>query len=148
MTEKPGQDRAERVRRRAHDIWEREGRPEGRHDEHWAQAEAEVDDEIRAERQSEDTESSAPDAPPARRPKATAAKATATKAKPEPKASREAAPKAGRGGGTRAAAENLSAVAAGRTEQTGTTKTGGQISRGGASSGKPGKASRRDASRG
>ncbi|MBK3735845.1 DUF2934 domain-containing protein [Azospirillum brasilense] len=141
MTEKPGHDRAERVRRRAHDIWEREGRPDGRHDEHWAQAEAEVDDEIRAERRGEETESGAPDAPPKRRSKATAAKASSAKES-------KAASKAVGGGGTRAAAENLSAVAAGRTEQTGTTKTGGQISRGGAASGKPGKASRRDASRG
>lgn len=31
-----------RVRQRAHDIWEREGRPEGRDREHWAQAEAEL----------------------------------------------------------------------------------------------------------
>lgn len=141
MTEKPGQDRAERVRRRAHNIWERDGRPDGRHDEHWAQAEAEVDDEIRAERQSAETESSAPEAPPKRR------STKATDAKPAP-AKPKATPTAARGGGTRAAAENLSAVAAGRTEQTGTTKTGGQISRGGAASGKPGKASRRDASRG
>ncbi|QCN96990.1 DUF2934 domain-containing protein (plasmid) [Azospirillum argentinense] len=143
MTEKPGQDRAERVRRRAHDIWERDGRPDGRHDEHWAQAEAEVDDEIRAERQSEETESSASDASPKRRSKPTAAKPVPAK----PKATPKATPKAVRASGTRAAAENLSAVAAGRTEQTGTTKTGGQISRGGAASGKPGKASRRDASR-
>lgn len=144
MTRKPQQDRAERVQRRAHDIWEREGRPDGRHDEHWAQAEAEVDDEIRAEQRSAETESSAPDVP-AKRPAKAAAKPAATKsatAKPA------AASKASRGGGTRAAAENLSAVAAGRTEQTGTTKTGGQISRGGAASGKPGKASRRDAPRG
>jgi hypothetical protein len=28
----------ERIRRRAHEIWEREGRPEGRDQEHWAQA--------------------------------------------------------------------------------------------------------------
>lgn len=144
MTRKPEQDRAERVRRRAHDIWEREGRPDGRHDEHWAQAEAEVDDEIRAERQSEETESSAPDAPPKRRSRTTAAKPASAKSK----AAQKTAPKAAGGSGTRAAAENLSAVAAGRTEQTGTTKTGGQISRGGAASGKPGKASRRDASRG
>ena len=141
MTRKPEQERAERVRRRAHDIWEREGRPHGRHDEHWGQAEAEVDDEIRAEQQAAETESSAPDAPPKRRrPKA---------ATDKPKAGNpKAKPKAERGGGTRAAAENLSAVAAGRAEQTGITKTGGQISRGGAASGKPGKASRRDASRG
>jgi hypothetical protein len=28
----------DRVRRRAHEIWEREGRPEGRQEEHWRQA--------------------------------------------------------------------------------------------------------------
>jgi hypothetical protein len=32
----------ERVRRRAHEIWEREGRPEGRHDQHWQQAKDEL----------------------------------------------------------------------------------------------------------
>lgn len=31
-------DREERIRRRAHEIWEREGRPEGREREHWDQA--------------------------------------------------------------------------------------------------------------
>ncbi|MFC7543950.1 DUF2934 domain-containing protein [Siccirubricoccus deserti] len=33
----------ERIRRRAHEIWEREGRPEGRHEEHWAQACREIE---------------------------------------------------------------------------------------------------------
>jgi hypothetical protein len=28
----------EHIRRRAHEIWERQGRPEGRQEEHWAQA--------------------------------------------------------------------------------------------------------------
>ncbi|MGB7917003.1 MAG: CBS domain-containing protein [Rhodomicrobium sp.] len=28
----------ERIRRRAHELWEQEGRPEGCHDEHWARA--------------------------------------------------------------------------------------------------------------
>lgn len=28
----------ERIRRRAHEIWEREGRPEGQQEDHWAQA--------------------------------------------------------------------------------------------------------------
>ncbi|MBL6457384.1 DUF2934 domain-containing protein [Belnapia sp. T6] len=32
----------ERIRRRAHEIWEREGRPEGRHEAHWAEACREV----------------------------------------------------------------------------------------------------------
>ena len=30
--------RAERVRQRAHELWEQEGRPEERQDEHWARA--------------------------------------------------------------------------------------------------------------
>ena len=32
----------ERVKARAHEIWEREGRPHGRHLAHWQQAEAEI----------------------------------------------------------------------------------------------------------
>jgi hypothetical protein len=32
----------ESIRRRAYEIWEEEGRPEGRQDEHWARAAAEV----------------------------------------------------------------------------------------------------------
>jgi hypothetical protein len=35
----------ERIRRRAQEIWEREGRPEGRHEEHWARARREVEAE-------------------------------------------------------------------------------------------------------
>ncbi|WP_236025170.1 DUF2934 domain-containing protein [Arenibaculum pallidiluteum] len=38
-------EREERVRRRAYEIWEREGRPDGRHDEHWVRALAEIVDE-------------------------------------------------------------------------------------------------------
>lgn len=34
--------RDETIRRRAHAIWEAEGRPEGRDREHWLQAEAEI----------------------------------------------------------------------------------------------------------
>jgi Protein of unknown function (DUF2934) len=37
-----GGDVAERIRRRAYEIWEREGRPEGREQAHWEQAEREV----------------------------------------------------------------------------------------------------------
>lgn len=40
-------DREERIRRRAYDLWEREGRPEGRGDAHWAQACAEIEEEDR-----------------------------------------------------------------------------------------------------
>lgn len=35
-------DRQERVRTRAHEIWVSEGRPEGREADHWAQAEREI----------------------------------------------------------------------------------------------------------
>jgi hypothetical protein len=30
------------IRQRAYEIWEQEGRPDGRHDEHWAQARQEI----------------------------------------------------------------------------------------------------------
>ncbi|MDX8448041.1 DUF2934 domain-containing protein [Mesorhizobium captivum] len=38
-------DRQERIRRRAHEIWEQAGRPEGAHMEHWDRAAAEIDAE-------------------------------------------------------------------------------------------------------
>jgi hypothetical protein len=38
-------DLQERIRERAQAIWEREGRPDGRHDEHWRQAENEINAE-------------------------------------------------------------------------------------------------------
>ena len=41
-------DRDEKVRDRAYLIWEREGRPDGRRSEHWAQAEREIDNEADA----------------------------------------------------------------------------------------------------
>ncbi len=36
------QDHQERIRQRAHEIWESEGRPEGRDAHHWSQAEQEL----------------------------------------------------------------------------------------------------------
>ena len=36
-------DRYERIRQRAYELWEHEGRPQGRDREHWEQAEREVD---------------------------------------------------------------------------------------------------------
>jgi hypothetical protein len=36
-------DRHERIRQRAHEIWEQAGRPEGAHIEHWDRATAEID---------------------------------------------------------------------------------------------------------
>lgn len=38
-------EQSERIRRRAHQIWEADGRPEGREAEHWARAQ----DELRQE---------------------------------------------------------------------------------------------------
>jgi len=38
-------DRLEKIRQRAYEIWEREGRLFGNHDRHWRQAEAEIDRE-------------------------------------------------------------------------------------------------------
>ena len=39
------EDRESRIHKRAHELWEQEGRPEGRHDEHWRQASQEIRDE-------------------------------------------------------------------------------------------------------
>jgi hypothetical protein len=44
-------NRNERIRIRAHEIWEREGRPEGRQAEHWEQAEREIESETGGEQQ-------------------------------------------------------------------------------------------------
>ena len=33
----------EKIRQRAYELWEQEGRPDCRHREHWLQAEAEID---------------------------------------------------------------------------------------------------------
>ena len=38
-------DRQERIRQRAHAIWEKAGRPQGSHQQHWDQATAEIDGE-------------------------------------------------------------------------------------------------------
>ena len=38
-------DQEERIRQRAHELWEREGRPHGRHDNHWQQARDEIEAE-------------------------------------------------------------------------------------------------------
>ena len=38
-------DREDRIRKRAHALWEQNGRPEGRHEEHWHQASQEADDD-------------------------------------------------------------------------------------------------------
>jgi hypothetical protein len=37
-------DRETRIRQRAYELWLDEGSPEGKQDDHWAQAEREIDD--------------------------------------------------------------------------------------------------------
>lgn len=51
-------DQEDSIRERAHQIWEREGRPEGAHDRHWEEArlELEAEEEIGATDNLEDTE--------------------------------------------------------------------------------------------
>ena len=39
------QDRDARIRRRAHEVWEAEGRPEGQTDRHWSRAAEDLDRE-------------------------------------------------------------------------------------------------------
>jgi len=39
---KSSDDLVEKIRRRAHEIWEMSGRPDGQHHAHWVQAEKEV----------------------------------------------------------------------------------------------------------
>ncbi|MFD2816212.1 DUF2934 domain-containing protein [Paracoccus aerius] len=35
-------DQEDRIRQRAHQLWEEQGRPEGMHDQHWEQARSEM----------------------------------------------------------------------------------------------------------
>lgn len=41
-------DKDERIRLRAYELWQSEGCPQGRQDEHWARAALEIEDEDRA----------------------------------------------------------------------------------------------------
>jgi len=72
-------DKQDRIRQRAHEIWEKAGRPEGAHQEHWEQATAEVDGAVA-------------------KPKKAAKKADAkpAKAAAKPKAAKPAAANSGR----------------------------------------------------
>ena len=40
-----GDDREDRIRARAYEIWQKEGSPEGRENDHWVEAEQELDAE-------------------------------------------------------------------------------------------------------
>lgn len=59
-------EQSERIRQRAHQIWEADGRPEGREAEHWARAQEELrqegaleEDDALAEGYQDDTSSAA-----------------------------------------------------------------------------------------
>jgi len=81
-------DRQERIRQRAHAIWEQAGRPEGADMQHWDQATAETDGEA-----AKPKKKAAPKKAAAKPGKAAAAK-TAKPAAAKPKAAK---PKAGKG---------------------------------------------------
>lgn len=49
------EDRESRIHKRAHELWEKEGRPEGRHDEHWRQASQEIGGEPSQQQHGSDT---------------------------------------------------------------------------------------------
>ncbi|RAZ87073.1 DUF2934 domain-containing protein [Mesorhizobium hawassense] len=78
-------DRHERIRQRAHEIWEQAGRPEGAHMEHWDQATAEVDAAGKPKAKSPKKAAAAkvekPKAAKAEKPAKAPAKAKATKPK-------------------------------------------------------------------
>ncbi|AZO08715.1 MULTISPECIES: DUF2934 domain-containing protein [unclassified Mesorhizobium] len=80
-------DRQERIRRRAHEIWEQAGRPEGSHMEHWDQATAEIDGEKQPKSKAAPKKAAASKA--AAVPKAAVAKTA--KPKPAPKAAPKSA---------------------------------------------------------
>ena len=49
-------DRTDRIRRRPFELWEEDGMPEGKHDQHWQQAERELNDTTAVELAQDDTE--------------------------------------------------------------------------------------------
>jgi hypothetical protein len=76
-------ERHERIRQRAHAIWEREGRPHGLHEQHWYQATSEID--------AEDLAASPQPATAEKKPRAPRAKAVvAEKVPPKPRARKNA----------------------------------------------------------
>ncbi|RWM80154.1 MAG: DUF2934 domain-containing protein [Mesorhizobium sp.] len=64
-------NRQERIRRRAHAIWEQAGRPDGAHQQHWDQAAAEIDRE-ESRPKAKAARPKAPAGPKASKPKAAA----------------------------------------------------------------------------
>jgi len=57
-------DRQQKIERRAYEIWERHGRPHGREQEHWQEAEAEIAREEAAAKPAKPEKAAAPKAKP------------------------------------------------------------------------------------
>ena len=74
----PSSDKKEAIHKKAYEIWEAEGRPEGKHEEHWSRAEEEM---------TEPKKAAAKQAPHAK-------KAEPAAEAPKPAAKPKAAPKA------------------------------------------------------
>jgi len=71
-------DLLDRIRERAFALWEGEGKPEGRHEEHWRQASSEIETPPAAHRPARRTVKSRQAAADAPAPKAAAAKGQAS----------------------------------------------------------------------
>ena len=87
------QDHQERIRQRAHEIWESEGRPQGRDADHWSRAEEELKNQMGNDQPAQETEPQlAQTAKPARARATRAtktAKASATDEPAKPKRTRK-----------------------------------------------------------
>ena len=79
------QDHQDRIRQRAHEIWESEGRPEGRDADHWSRAEEELRNQTGNDQPDGDSAEPqlAQTAAPAK-PKRASRKSTKAKAEPTP----------------------------------------------------------------
>lgn len=72
-------NREDRVRQRAHEIWLREGQPDGQGGRHWIEAEGEIDAEDKAKKPKKVAAAKTPAKPAAKAPSKPAAKAPAKK---------------------------------------------------------------------
>ena len=87
-------DQEARIRQRAYEIWQREGRPEGREDEHWQRAQAEIMAEDGAAANQAPNRAAAGSKPQSEPPSPTPPPRRRTAAKPE--GGRPASPRRGR----------------------------------------------------
>jgi hypothetical protein len=106
-------DRQKRVEQRAHDIWVAEGRPHGKHEEHWHRAEREIAQEEKGGRTGRRAAAS-----PAK--STVASKTSASKARPKTGATAKKTSAASRSVRPATAAKPAGAAPAGRRRSTGT----------------------------